>query len=316
MSAKAPGPSQLSAAPSPSLLGFTTASINAFMGKVWQGFRPLEAVDLVVPSLASQSSNHEARDHVARQRIAVQRARDSLKFAQDETAFRIDQHRRDIRYAAGDKILIHRDHLIPIGDHRRLLKTQDLFSGPFNVLGMVGDTAVRISLPSTYKQHNVFHVSGARPWTSNPDEPDPMPRPDLESEDGTYSVGSIVKPRVRNSKREWLVSWKGWNRAYNSWERMDSFCSDGTVTDALRRFERARTGSDAALEFALHNQAVETEYADGPAGEERHAADGFDISNVCNRLRIIVPSCCPDRCASHSPPEDEPSDVSEFEKDD
>ena len=274
--------------------------------QIWQGFEPLEAVDLVAPHLASQPSNAFAMAHVDRQRVAVQRAMDSLKFAQDESSFRTDQHRTHISYAPGDYVTIHRDYLLPPGEHHRLKKVQDLYCGPFAVVEMVGELAVKVDLPSSYRQHNVFHVSGTRPWTQDPHIPNPLSRPAHAMPDGsgesdpddTFMVGSIRDHRFRqNNNSEWLVEWKGYNRAYNSWERLSSFVSNGTVTDALQRYERARTGSNQSLLDELHRGALPTVYSPGAPGTQRHTADGYNVTyttqdeslhNISQRLHTSV----------------------------
>ena len=263
---------------------------------IWQGFKPLEAIDLVAPTLAARSSDSDAMDHVQMQRIAVQRARDALKFAQDEVAYRTDKHRTPVRYAPGDFISIHVKHLLPPGEHHRLKKTQDLYSGPFEVISMIGDAAVEINLPKTYRQHNVFHVSGTRLWHSNPNQRDPMSRPEFTMDEegsddqSTFTVGAILKWRARRGKSEWLVEWKGYNRAYNSWEPLEAFCTGGTVTTALKMFERTRTGSNESLNAELHKGSVNTEYSPGSPGTQRHAADGFDITYALPRESMTAMS--------------------------
>ena len=251
-------------------------SLSPFM--IWQGFEPLEAADLVAPHLAARLGGGAAKDHVARQRIAVSRALDSISFAQDASSARVDSHRREVRYAPTDRVVVHRDHLVPIGEAKRFRKAMNLFAGPFEVIEMVGDSAVRISLPGSYKQHNVFHVSGVKRWVSDDVIPDPMPGSDLASEDGTYIVGSIVKSRMSNGSRQWLVSWRGYNRAYNTWEPLSSLCPNGTPTDSLKRYELSRTGSHEALESALHEGKVATSYVKGTPGDIVKSADAFELT--------------------------------------
>ena len=75
----------------------------------------------------------------------------------------------------------------------------------------------RLELPPSYRIHDVFHVSLLEPW---------HPRAGAVAEPGAveidgdkeFEVESIVAHREGKKGREYLVRWKGYFPAENTWE--------------------------------------------------------------------------------------------------
>ena len=247
----------------------------------WQGFNPIEAADLVSPHLAITAST-AARDRIDQARVARQVAQDCIRFAQEATAMETDAHRQCKAFAPGDLVTVSRIHMSPPGQTTKYAKVADRYVGPFPVVEMIGSSAARLALPGSFTQHPVFHLSALKPWVSDPATPDPVPSaiPPQINDDGTeeYSVGRIVSTRLRKNKRMWLVDWRGFSAAYRTWGPLQSFVADGSVTHALKLFERQRTGSDQSLTAMLLAAPLHNTYNLGEPGTTTTSRDAYEIT--------------------------------------
>lgn len=100
-------------------------------------------------------------------------------------------------------------------------KFKQRFVGPFRVEERIGRNAYLLKLPSTWKQHPVFHIARLKPWLSGDrvrkNIPGHQPGPLRRAED-TYEVEKILDTRISNGKRQYLVLWKGYPRYDATWE--------------------------------------------------------------------------------------------------
>jgi len=98
---------------------------------------------------------------------------------------------RPQQFKVGDKVLLSTRNLRMPGEKRKL---DARFIGPFQERDAVGSQAYRLALPSSYKIHNVFHVSLLEPWHQRAgEEPaDPMP---LAEEGDEWEVEAIKGAR-------------------------------------------------------------------------------------------------------------------------
>jgi len=73
------------------------------------------------------------------------------------------------RFKRGDQVMLSAKNIRQLRPNKKL---SSKFLGPFEVLEVIGDhgQAYRLKLPSTYKVHNVFHVSLLEPWHSREGE--------------------------------------------------------------------------------------------------------------------------------------------------
>ena len=120
------------------------------------------------------------------------------------------------------------------------------YVGPYPVVRMVGNSAVKLQLPHDMQVHNTFHVSLVRLYRTSDDMAEgsnsqvPMP-PNLHppsitwsANDPFYKVERILDYRARRAgagrrKRlvhEYLVKWVGYTSEHNSWEPASNFTSD------------------------------------------------------------------------------------------
>lgn len=251
--------------------------------EVWQGYRPLEPIDLAHPELIKTVAGHEA-GRIQQQRRAMQLARECLAIAQDTRAAVADSHRRAVTYEPGDQVLIHKSALIPPSDESRSKlakrKGQQLWHGPVTVQSHRGNS-VRISdLPAESRAHPVFNVGVIKPWHRNAHRTDPTPAalPTYDEDGATVrNVGAILGHRVKRERHEWKVRWAGASETFDSWHQLPAFVSSQGVTQALLDYEQARTGSASTIWSSVGQMAPPAQYEDGAEGTYTNSADGFRL---------------------------------------
>ena len=108
--------------------------------------------------------------------------------------------------------------------------------GPFAVTEVLGPTTYRLELPPTWKIHNAFHGALLSPYheTMEHGENFPEPPPELVERGLEYEVGRILKSRRhgRGKALQFLVHWKGYSTAHDSWEPKENI----HAPDLVRQF--------------------------------------------------------------------------------
>ena len=94
--------------------------------------------------------------------------------------------------------------------------------GPFKVLEVLSPVTYRLELPVTWKIHNAFHAAVLHPYKEmaihGPNFPEPPP--DLIEGQEEWEVDNVLASRRfgRNKALQYLIKWKGFSEAHNSWE--------------------------------------------------------------------------------------------------
>jgi len=109
--------------------------------------------------------------------------------------------------------------------------------GPFKVVSQVSKVTYKIKLPPTWKIHDVFHASLLTPYKET-DQHGPNflePPPDILEGKPEWEVKQILKERLfgRWKKKQYLVHWKGYLPAHDSWVNSE----DLHASDLLADFE-------------------------------------------------------------------------------
>lgn len=101
-------------------------------------------------------------------------------------------------------------------------KLRALYQGPLEVIEVVNPLAYRLRLPKGSKAHDVFPLVYLLPYTQDPSRPRLQTTPGpLYTEDGEdyWEVEAIVGERAAaNGSMEYLVRWKGFTAAHDSFE--------------------------------------------------------------------------------------------------
>ena len=106
--------------------------------------------------------------------------------------------------------------------------------GPFLITEQVSPVAYRLALPPTWTIHDVFHANLLTPYreTSQHGTNYTRPPPDLIEGEEEFEVEAIVNHRHygRGRRLQYLVKWKGYPEADNSWEPADQVFAPELVT--------------------------------------------------------------------------------------
>ena len=173
----------------------------------------------------------------------IKEATEYLKIAQQRQKKYADEHRRDIKFKIGDRVLLSTANLRFI--HKdKASKLLPKFIGPFTIIKVVSPVAYELQLPPELKIHPVQHTEKLKPiqestsFAPHRSQP-PLPPPPEVLEDGQveYEVERILDRRIhkmRNglTRTEYLVQWKGYPSYDATWESVknldnaQSFISD------------------------------------------------------------------------------------------
>src|SRR5712691_6795126 len=119
--------------------------------------------------------------------------------------------------------------------------------GPFEVVSIISPVAYQLRLPPTWKIHNVFHASLLTPYKETEQHgPNFLePPPDIIEGEPEWEVEQILKERSfgRQQKKQYLVCWKDYSPAHNSWVDED----DLHTPELLEAFHGIRTRIAVAI---------------------------------------------------------------------
>jgi hypothetical protein len=117
----------------------------------------------------------------------------------------------------GDDVWLEAKNLVIKGMRKLLPKRY----GPFKVLKHIRQVVYQLKLSDTMKIHNMFHINLLTPYceTSSYGMNYVRPPPVTEENDEEYKVENIQDARrhERGHKLQYLVHWKGYPAANNSW---------------------------------------------------------------------------------------------------
>jgi hypothetical protein len=102
----------------------------------------------------------------------------------------------------------------------------------------VSRTSFKLKLPSTWKIHNVFHASLLTPYKETAingnhyQEPVPCLSLILLMGQPEWEVKAILGAGRKQNQLQYLVRWKGFSKAHDSWEPLAHI----NANDCIRRF--------------------------------------------------------------------------------
>ena len=159
-----------------------------------------------------------AKDRVEQLQSLREGLEERLKKAAEYQAKYYNKNHKPREFAVGELVLLSTRNL---NQKRPSKKMSPKFAGPFRIEDKIGKQAYRLTLPSTYRIHNVFHVSLLEPYhhrAGGKDAHEFMQAPDLIDDDEQWEVEEIVdRTKVRGDGIWYQVKWAGWGEEYNQW---------------------------------------------------------------------------------------------------
>jgi hypothetical protein len=137
-------------------------------------------------------------------------------------------------YCVGDKVWLDAKNLNTSHPSTKLGPKQ---YGPFLVTAAVSRTSFCLKLPPQWKIHNVFHASLLTPYneTTSHGPNFQEPPPDLIDGQPEWEVEQVLGARRRRNQLQYLVRWKGFSEAHDSWEPLSHINTEQLIEDFRRQ---------------------------------------------------------------------------------
>ena len=113
--------------------------------------------------------------------------------------------------------------------------------GPFPVTKAVSQTCFQLKLPPQWKVRPVFHTSLLTPYKETKEHGTnfPEPPPDLVDRQPEWEVEQILGARHRCNQMQYLIRWRGFSDAHDSWEPMTHINANQLIGDFYREHPSA-----------------------------------------------------------------------------
>ena len=196
---------------------------------------------------AADVSNAAAADRLKELAEALVRAQNNVAQAQRRQALYADRGRRPASFAVGDWVMLSTKHLKEQGRDSQagVAKLGAKWTGPFKVKGSPNANAYTLELPGHMRIHPTVNIDQLKPYwdggaefRSRVRQEQSRPAAVYTEDNGAevFEVEAIRAARAnpRKRRREWLVKWKGWPEAENTWEPAENLAGSEGL---LREFE-------------------------------------------------------------------------------
>ena len=119
-------------------------------------------------------------------------------------------------------------------------------------------TSYQLKLPPQWKLHDVFHATLLTPYkeTTLNSQSYQEPAPDLIDGQPEWEVESILKVRRQRNQLQFLIRWKGFSEAHDSWEPAKNVHADEQVEEFYKRHPTAICST--SLPIIIHSLNMST----------------------------------------------------------
>ena len=189
--------------------------ILGYVPKIHQSIRPFKSPSVEVRLQQLKQAHEEAKE-------ALRKAADLVLPTRFEP------------YQKGDKVWLEGRNLTTTHPSTKLAPR---CYGPFLITCVVSRTSYQLKLPPQWKIHDVFHATLLTPYkeTALNGQSYQEPVPDLIDGQPEWEVESILKVRRWRNQLQFLVRWKGFSEAHDSWEPAKDVHVDELVEEFYKR---------------------------------------------------------------------------------
>ena len=141
-------------------------------------------------------------------------------------------------YQPGDKVWLEGHNLTTTHPTAKLAPRH---YGPFPITHVVSCTSYQLKLPPQWKIHNVFHTTLLTQYkeTSLNGNQNQEPAPELINSQLEWEVEQILCVRRYWHQVQYLVRWKGFSEAHDSWEPATNVHTEELVKEFYKRHPKA-----------------------------------------------------------------------------
>jgi hypothetical protein len=138
-------------------------------------------------------------------------------------------------YHAGDKVWLEGHNLTTMPPSAKLAPR---CYSPFPITCVISQTSYQLKLPSQWKIHNVFHATLLTLYKETPlnGKQYQEPTPDLIDGQPEWELESILCVRRWRNQLQYLVRWKGFSEAHDSWEPAKNVHAKDLIKDFYKRY--------------------------------------------------------------------------------
>ena len=164
---------------------------------------------------------------------ARQEAKEALKRAAD-----LEIPTRFEPYQLGDKVWLEGRNLTTT---HPMAKLAPRCYGPFTITRVISRTSYQLALPPQWKIHNVFHATLLTPYkeTALNGSRNQEPTPELIDGQPEWEVEQILRVRRYRRQLQYLIRWKGFSEAHDSWEPAANMHVDELIQEFYKRYPKA-----------------------------------------------------------------------------
>ena len=156
------------------------------------------------------------------------------------------KHRDTPKYHEGDLVWLEGHNLRTNQPTAKLAAQRH---GPFPVEQVLSPVTYKLSLPSTWNVHPVFHIDLLTPYRETPfhGRNYERPPPDLVANQEEYEVEKVLDARHYGRKkiRQYLVKWKGYPDSDNEWVSQKDMSADKAIQEYEEELEDKRESNSA-----------------------------------------------------------------------
>ena len=204
-----------------------------------RGTSPFQLMMGYAPTLIPTAYPKTRKINIQEHLVSLQKARDEAlaahELARQIMAERITKH--FVPFQKGQKVYLEGRNLKLRYANRKLAPKRE---GPFVITDVLNPLNYRLDLPRHWNIHPVFHASLLVPYhetdTHGPNHP--RPPPDLIDGEEEYEVEAILGHKKIRGRYRYLIKWRGYSAAENSWEPEENLLPGAEET--LSAYKKAK----------------------------------------------------------------------------